>query len=254
MLINALAAGLMLIAADPIPVPVAAPDAAFVEAEASQLPRPFSATEHSRQFDSGLQRNHVPTEVGNGGLYDYRTGGNGYYSGDNYSSHSDDGGNYGKGETDCQNCLDGNCRRHRCYWHEWWHSPNDLIQHMPYYPSGHGYYYFRPYNYQHIRYHQEAVTVWGGDPRNPYDNHVFDAVYAELESERPKAFDEELQEVPDLPPLPGTGSEEEGDDVPELPKEDEDDDDRESRLRTNVIPTSSRTGASTSQVRLKLVQ
>jgi hypothetical protein len=230
MLINSLAAGLLLLA-----VPIVPPGEVVVQGEPSQLPRPYSRTEVSRQFDAGLQNGNFATDKGNVDCLDCL-----------------DGNGYGYGR-DCK----GRVRRHRSYWHEWWHSPNNLIQHMPYYPTGHGYYYFRPYNYQHVRYHQEQVTAWGGDPRNPMSNHVFDRVYAELEAERPDLYSDELPEVPSLPPLPGGSSDEDSDEdddeAPELPPEDTGD--RESRRRTNATPTASQTQPrNNSQLRLKLVQ
>jgi hypothetical protein len=42
-----------------------------------------------------------------------------------------------------------------------------------------GYYYFRPYNYTHIPIHQEFVSRWGGDQRNPYSFEVFDQLDTE---------------------------------------------------------------------------
>jgi hypothetical protein len=55
----------------------------------------------------------------------------------------------------------------------------NMPQHHMYFPQSHGYYYFRPYNHAHIRRQQDAVTRWGGDPRNPYDNTIFQAMYLE---------------------------------------------------------------------------
>jgi hypothetical protein len=68
-------------------------------------------------------------------------------------------------------------------WCHWWCSPCDLSHHLPYYPPAHGYYYFRPYNLANLRAQQEVVVSWGGDPRNPYSNEIFQRVYAELEAE-----------------------------------------------------------------------
>lgn len=58
----------------------------------------------------------------------------------------------------------------------------NMPPHFLYYPVDHGYYYFRPYNYRHIMEHQEAVMSWGGDPRNPYSNKMFEEIYEELEA------------------------------------------------------------------------
>jgi len=60
------------------------------------------------------------------------------------------------------------------------HSTGDLVQHMPHFGTTHGYYYFRPYHVMHVFSQQELVTRWGGDPRNPYDNTMFQNVYQQL--------------------------------------------------------------------------
>jgi hypothetical protein len=54
-----------------------------------------------------------------------------------------------------------------------------MFPHYPYFPSMHGYYYFRPYHHSHVMLQQQRVAGWGGDPRNPYSNEIFQAVYAE---------------------------------------------------------------------------
>ena len=46
----------------------------------------------------------------------------------------------------------------------------------------HGYYYFRPYHHSHVT-QQQMVTAWGGDPRNPYANEIFQRVYAQYKAE-----------------------------------------------------------------------
>ena len=53
-----------------------------------------------------------------------------------------------------------------------------MFPHYAYYPPMHGYYYFRPYHHSHVPTQQLLVTQWGGDPRNPYSNQVFQAIYA----------------------------------------------------------------------------
>ncbi|MCE9604793.1 MAG: hypothetical protein K8U03_07825 [Planctomycetia bacterium] len=53
----------------------------------------------------------------------------------------------------------------------------DLVQHMPFFGTTHGYYYFRPYHVMHVFSQQELATRWGGDPRNPYDNTMFQRTY-----------------------------------------------------------------------------
>lgn len=59
-------------------------------------------------------------------------------------------------------------------------STGDLVQHMPHFGTTHGYYYFRPYHVMHVFSQQELATRWGGDPRNPYDNTMFQNVYQQL--------------------------------------------------------------------------
>ena len=54
---------------------------------------------------------------------------------------------------------------------------------MAYYPAMHGYYYFHPYHHSHIVTQQELASQWGMDPRNPYANDFFKAVYAEYKAQ-----------------------------------------------------------------------
>jgi hypothetical protein len=58
-----------------------------------------------------------------------------------------------------------------------------MPQHHPYFPSLHGYYYFRPYNYSQIAQQQAFVAGYGGDPRNPFANEVFKRVLAEYRAQ-----------------------------------------------------------------------
>jgi hypothetical protein len=53
------------------------------------------------------------------------------------------------------------------------------IQHYDYYPAMHGNYYFRPYNAIKVPFQQVFGARFGGDPRAPYANGVFQKVYAE---------------------------------------------------------------------------
>jgi hypothetical protein len=52
-----------------------------------------------------------------------------------------------------------------------------MYPHCTYFPASHGYYYFRPYHHSHIAIQQHFVRQWGGDPRNPYDNAIFEGIY-----------------------------------------------------------------------------
>jgi hypothetical protein len=77
----------------------------------------------------------------------------------------------------------------------------NMAQHYMYYPTEHGYYYFIPYNYTTIRRHQQAVMRWGGDPRNPYDNTIFEGIYDGLEpDEDDEQEDDQTPEVETTPP------------------------------------------------------
>lgn len=57
----------------------------------------------------------------------------------------------------------------------------NMPQHLMYYPADHGYYYFIPYNYRTVLQQKLAVTRYGGDSRNPYDNTMFQNIYEGLE-------------------------------------------------------------------------
>lgn len=50
----------------------------------------------------------------------------------------------------------------------------DMYPHFPYPPMFHGYYYFRPYNYDNILRQQQVVSMWGGNPQQPYSIKMFD--------------------------------------------------------------------------------
>lgn len=56
----------------------------------------------------------------------------------------------------------------------------DLVQHTPFFGTTHGYYYFRPYHVMHVFSQQELATRWGADPRNTYDNTIFQRTYEQL--------------------------------------------------------------------------
>jgi hypothetical protein len=78
----------------------------------------------------------------------------------------------------------------------WAQSACSMFPHYPYFPSMHGYYYFRPYHHSHIVQQQQTVAGWGGDSRNPYANEIFQTVYAQYMAEQPGT-----PAVP-IPPLP----------------------------------------------------
>jgi hypothetical protein len=60
-------------------------------------------------------------------------------------------------------------------------------------------YYFRPYNQVHLGQQAIMVKKWGGDPRHPYANAIFDRVYADWEAEKAKP---EVVPVPDATETP----------------------------------------------------
>jgi hypothetical protein len=79
-----------------------------------------------------------------------------------------------RGSDSC--CGHAGCRGEHC----WCNMP----QHHFYYPAMHGYYYFRPYHHSHISLHQHRVAGWGGNPKNPYANEVFQRVYEEYRADQ----------------------------------------------------------------------
>lgn len=82
-------------------------------------------------------------------------------------------------------CPGGGCHGPGgCFCCRWICGTCNMPPHYAYYPSMHGYYYFRPYHHSHIPRQQQFVAGWGGDPRNPYANEIFQRVYAEYEAER----------------------------------------------------------------------
>jgi len=60
---------------------------------------------------------------------------------------------------------------------DYWLSPCNLVPHLPYPPAAHGWYYFRPYNVDQLPQIRQVVIGWGGDPRNPCSNEIFQSVY-----------------------------------------------------------------------------
>jgi hypothetical protein len=100
----------------------------------------------------------------------------------------------------CNDQCDGCCGRDRCrcllgcglcrclhHLYRCLNSTCDMFPHYAYFPPMHGYYYFRPYHHSHLAQQQTSVTGWGGDPRNPYANEIFQRVYAEYQAEKGEA-------------------------------------------------------------------
>lgn len=73
------------------------------------------------------------------------------------------------------------CRK-CCPWY--FNSSFDMPPHYPYYPAMHGYYYFRPYHPAHLVQQRALVETWGGDPRNPYANRIFQTVYEDYRADK----------------------------------------------------------------------
>jgi hypothetical protein len=59
------------------------------------------------------------------------------------------------------------------------------IQHYDYYPALHGNYYFAPYNAIKVPFQQVFAAKYGGDPRDPYADGVFQKVYAAYRAAHP---------------------------------------------------------------------
>ncbi|MDA1051391.1 MAG: hypothetical protein O3C40_13045 [Planctomycetota bacterium] len=101
----------------------------------------------------------------------------------------------------CQACVP--TRVHRSLWGivglpSPCNTPGDMTLHIPYRSHPHNFYYFRPYNYFHIEEQQREVMYYGGNPRHPYANKVFQRVYD-------RTVDPFAQNQPEAisPPSPG---------------------------------------------------
>ncbi|MCL4207223.1 MAG: hypothetical protein KJ000_32480 [Pirellulaceae bacterium] len=91
----------------------------------------------------------------------------------------------------------------------------NMPQHLMYHPTQHGYYYFIPYNHRTVLQQKLAVARYGGDPRNPYDNSMFQNIYEGLE---PVSF--ELRDLrPATPAAPPTPETPPAPEMPALPPE-----------------------------------
>lgn len=57
-----------------------------------------------------------------------------------------------------------------------------MLPHLPYSAEPKTYYYFRPYNYQHIAQHQDiAEQQWAAPRHLPYTNQMFEEIYEQIE-------------------------------------------------------------------------
>lgn len=76
----------------------------------------------------------------------------------------------------CEDCKYGMCDLHR----DLKAMARNMHPHYPYEAQPWTYYYFRPYNYTHVKRQQEEATAWGADPAQPYGRKLFDKVYEDL--------------------------------------------------------------------------
>ena len=65
-------------------------------------------------------------------------------------------------------------------WWKWWACARVRLPHLAYPPPVPGSYYFRPYSVIGLRDNQADALLWGGDPRDPYSNDLFQRVYSEI--------------------------------------------------------------------------
>jgi len=87
------------------------------------------------------------------------------------------------------------------FWHMRCHSPCNMYPRSEYPAAEHGNYYFRAYNWQEVAWMQQEVASWGGDPRNPVSNQVFESVYRDLGvAETSPATAEEVRTPPVVRP------------------------------------------------------
>lgn len=59
----------------------------------------------------------------------------------------------------------------------------DLHQHYPYSTNPRTYYYFRPYNHQHVRENAAQAEGLGAHPKAPYSNALFQDAYQVVEAQ-----------------------------------------------------------------------
>ncbi|MCA9228254.1 MAG: hypothetical protein KDA47_21675 [Planctomycetales bacterium] len=133
-------------------------------------------------------------------------------------------------------CIDGSCEG-GCF------NTCNMPPHYAYFPADHGNYYFRPYNYHRIATHQQFVMTYGGNPRHPYANEVFDRVYETIGEELLEEAVEDALERPapipmqapiPTPAVPPTASPF-GDDAP-LPPVTTPDRDARAKMPARVSP------------------
>jgi hypothetical protein len=160
----------------PAPTPVRAP-ASTAQAAPQSNPSMWQPSMNAQDWNPPTPSMH--TNMGAGGY-----GGQQPYAGQQQGGPADGNvpsGDVGGGECGAEGCAPG-CGRGCClFGHSCcFRSPGDMVLHMPFFGTTHGYYYFRPYHVMHVFSQQELATRWGGDPRNPYDNRMFERVYQQM--------------------------------------------------------------------------
>jgi hypothetical protein len=85
----------------------------------------------------------------------------------------------------CSPCCTPCCRRMNCL--DWlhFHSTCDLYPHYWYQPESHGYYSFRPYNWQHVE--QARTAIPGRDLKYPFSTDSIDVLEASAGNEKTRA-------------------------------------------------------------------
>jgi hypothetical protein len=78
-------------------------------------------------------------------------------------------------DDDCDDDCDLNCCERHCL--TYCIGPGDMYPHYPYFPAYHGYYYFRPYNFEHVLKDSAIAAEMGGDPMAPYSVEFLRAVF-----------------------------------------------------------------------------
>jgi hypothetical protein len=108
------------------------------------------------------------------------------------------------------------CVRDPHSWKNFWCEPGNMLPHYHYFAAEHGYFYFEPYNVTRVAIQQSFAASFGGNPRHPYAQDVFDKVeekYLRRHPEDRAPLDNDLPEAPLTPP------DNDDDLTPELPGE-----------------------------------
>ena len=96
--------------------------------------------------------------------------------------------------------CDGYCKLKKRHWCDW-KTTGDMYPHYPYTPVYHGYYYFRPYNYQNILRQKGEIIALGGDPKAPYSHKMFERIYQQIDLTAYEESPTNGEELPVLEPV-----------------------------------------------------